>query len=361
MELKLKKLNKRQDEILSVISENKGVSIFEILENIRKSFGKVSKITVNRDLKKLIELDLILKKGKARGVFYEISPKYNLFQYINPEKYFLTEVDKRTIKQNFNFEIFSVLKSILSANEKKYFLQLNKEYKKNIASITKNLLKKEFERLTIDLSWKSSKIEGNTYSLLETEDLIKREQEPRGHKKEESIMILNHKEALDYIRENKQYFKKISISKIEDIHYLLTRKLGISRGLRKSAVGIVGTKYKPLDNQFQVKEALEETCVLINKEKDPFSRAILLMILISYIQPFEDGNKRTSRLMGNAILMANNICPLSYRSIDEIEYKKAVILFYEQNNINYFKKLFIEQFESAVKNYFQVSEGSPNV
>ena len=352
MELKLKKLNKRQDEILNIISKSKGVSIFEILENVKKSFDKVSKITVNRDLKKLIELDLILKKGKARSVFYEISPKYNLFQYINPGKYFLTEVDKRTIKQNFNFEIFSILKNILFDSEKEYLLELNKKYRKNIAGLSKNLLKKEFERLTIDLSWKSSKIEGNTYSLLETEDLIKKKQEVYGHKREEAIMILNHKEALDYIRKNKQYFKKISISKIEDIHYLLTKKLGISRGLRKSAVGIVGTKYKPLDNQFQIKEAVEKTCNLINKEKNSFSRAILLMALISYIQPFEDGNKRTSRLMGNAILIANNICPLSYRSIDEIEYKKAVILFYEQNNINYFKKLFIEQFESAAKNYF---------
>ena len=167
-------------------------------------------------------------------------------------------------------------------------------------------------------------------------------------------MILNHKKTLDYIRKNKKYFKKISIRKIEDIHYLLTEKLGISKGLRKSAVGIVGTKYKPLDNGFQIKEALEKTCRLINREKNSFSKTILLMVLISYIQPFEDGNKRTSRLMGNAILIADNICPLSYRSIDEVEYKKAVILFYEQNNINYFKRLFIEQFESAVKNYFRI-------
>jgi Fic family protein len=76
--------------------------------------------------------------------------------------------------------------------------------------------------------------------------------------------------------------------------------------------------------------------------------------MIAYIQPFKDGNKRTSRLLGNAILMAHDICPLSYRSVDEAEYKKAVILFYEQNNISYFKKLFIEQFEFAVQNYFRV-------
>ena len=121
-------------------------------------------------------------------------------------------------------------------------------------------------------------------------------------------------------------------------------------------MGITGTKYRPLDNQFQVREALEKTCLLVNDEKDPLAKALLLSVMIAYIQPFEDGNKRTSRLMGNAILIAYDMCPLSYRSVDEVEYKKAVILFYEQNNINYFKQLFVEQFEFAVGNYFKTKD-----
>ena len=78
------------------------------------------------------------------------------------------------------------------------------------------------------------------------------------------------------------------------------------------------------------------------------------MAMISYTQPFADGNKRTSRLLGNALLMADNICPLSFRSIDESEYKKSVILFYEQNNLRMFKELFIEQFKFAIENYFLI-------
>ena len=73
--------------------------------------------------------------------------------------------------------------------------------------------------------------------------------------------------------------------------------------------------------------------------------------MIAYIQPFEDGNKRISRILGNALLLANDYCPLSYRSVDEVEYKKAIILFYEQNNASYFKQLFIEQFKQAVNNF----------
>ena len=77
------------------------------------------------------------------------------------------------------------------------------------------------------------------------------------------------------------------------------------------------------------------------------------MLLIAYIQPFEDGNKRTSRLTGNALLMAYEQCPFSYRNMDELEYKKALILFYEQNNLFYFKELFTKQLVFSVENYFR--------
>jgi len=353
MGLNKTKLNKRQDKILEILEKRERVFISQLLDELRIFLGDVSKITVNRDLTKLLELGFIKRKGKARAVFYELSSQYNLLKIIDPDEYFSAETDKRTARSNFNFEIFSILKNIFAEEEKKQLYNLNGEYQKNIKILGANALKKEFERLVIELSWKSSQIEGNTYSLLETEFLIKEKKEAKGRKKEEAIMILNHKKALDYIFNNKNNFKKLSVSKIEDIHYLLTKDLGISRNLRKTAVGITGTKYKSLDNEFQIKEAFEKTCDLISKEKDGFSQAVILMILIAYIQPFEDGNKRTSRLMGNAILLARDICPLSYRSVNETEYKKAVILFYEQNNISYFKKLFIEQFEFAVKNYFR--------
>lgn len=349
-----KPLNKRQDEILAILEKKKNLSISQILEQIKFTFGMVSKITLNRDLRTLILKGFIVKKGKARAISYELTSHYNLVKKINVEKYFKIETDKRESLKNFNFEIFSFLKDIFIDEEKKYLKILNEEYRKNIKNLNESIIKKEFERLMIELSWKSSQIEGNTYNLLETEILIKEKKEAKGHKKEEAIMILNHKETFDYIIKNKNVFKIISVAKIEDIHHLLTKNLGISRNIRKKPIGIVGTKYSPLDNEWQIKETLEKACKLVNREKDIFTKALLLSVMIAYIQPFEDGNKRTSRLISNAILMTHNICPLSYRSIDEIEYKKAVILFYEQNNITYFKQLFIEQFEFAVKNYFRI-------
>jgi Fic family protein len=142
------------------------------------------------------------------------------------------------------------------------------------------------------------------------------------------------------------------VRKIEDLHALIVGNLNVSTGLRKGLVGITGTTYRPLDNQYQIKEALEKTIFAIEKIEHPLEKALTAILMISYIQPFEDGNKRTARILGNAILMAYGFCPLSYRSINESDYKKAILLFYEQNSALLFKELFVEQFKFAINNYF---------
>ncbi|MFA5298410.1 MAG: Fic family protein, partial [Lutibacter sp.] len=138
----------------------------------------------------------------------------------------------------------------------------------------------------------------------------------------------------------------------EDIHSLLIKDLGIERNIRKRRVGISGTNYKPLDNEYQIREALIDMCELVNDKEIVFEKALLTLVLLSYIQAFGDGNKRTARIISNAILINNGYCPISFRTIDAIEYKKAMLLFYEQNNITAFKNIFISQFEFAVNTYF---------
>lgn len=347
------KLNERQNAILAFIEANESVSIGQIFEHIQKDFEKITRITASRDLEKLLKLSLIEKKGESkRTIVYQMSPQYSILKKIDVEKYFSQDVDQRKINEKFNFDIFNQLKKIFTEAEKDKLSKLNEIYRDKIKDIATDALRKEIERLNIDFSWKSSKIEGNTYSLLETEQLIKNQQEATGHTKEEAIMILNHKKTLDYIGSNKNDFQSVSVAKIENIHSLLVDGLNVTKNLRKSLVGITGTNYKPLDNEFQIREVLEKACKLVNETEDIFEKAVILMLLIAYIQPFVDGNKRTSRLSGNAVLQSFDSCPLSYRSMDEIEYKKAILLFYEQNNISYFKELFLKQFEFAVENYF---------
>lgn len=202
------------------------------------------------------------------------------------------------------------------------------------------------------LSWKSSQIEGNTYSLLETERLLKDKQTASGKTQEEAIMLLNHKDALDFVLDVPDCLKELSVHRIEDIHSILTKELGDDRNIRSRRVGITGTNYRPLDNEFQIREALEDMCVLVNEKVNVFEKAFLALVLLSYIQAFVDGNKRTARITSNAILIANGYCPIPFRTVDSIDYKKAMLMFYEQNNIAAFKRIFIEQFLFAVKTYF---------
>ena len=352
MDLSNNKLNKRQELILEFLGAHKKVRVSELLEPIQLKLGKVTKVTVNRDLTKLIKLGFIKSQGAGRALHYLLSDAYLLIKPFDAEKYFEKEVDDRDIKEHFSFDIFSKFKVVFTDEEKDILNHLNGNYLKKLKKLPKDVVNKEFERLTIELSWKSSKIEGNTYSLLETEQLLKENKEAKGHTKAEAIMILNHKKALDYIRSHLPSFKKISVRQIEEVHSILIQDMGVKKNIRNSLVGITGTRYKPLGNIFQISEALKKACYLVNKTANIFEKAVIILLLISYIQPFVDGNKRTSRLIGNALLLANDICPLSYRSVDEIEYKKAVLIFYEQNNLFYFKKLFIDQFEFVVENYF---------
>jgi len=352
MQSKNEELNERQIAILAFIEGGKKASIGQIIDHIKHGFGDVTRITISRDLEKFLKLNLIERQGAGRAVFYLPSAQYSIVKKIDVEKYFSADADQREVREKFNFDIFDKLSDIFTEAEKDKLLKLNEIYRKKMQDISPDALKKEIERLNIDFSWKSSKIEGNTYSLLETEQLIKNQEEAKGHSKDEATMILNHKKALEYIRERKEEFQSMSPVKIENIHSLLIDSLEVTKNLRKTLVRITGTNYSPLDNEFQIREALEKACALVNKQENVFEKAVVLMLLIAYIQPFVDGNKRTSRLSGNAILQSFDCCPLSYRSMDEIEYKKAILLFYEQNNVSYFKELFLKQFEFAVDNYF---------
>lgn len=351
---RMEKLTERERNILEFIRKNKKAGNAEITDYLKSVSIEASRITVIRSVNTLIKAGLIERKGEGRSVYYTEKSISPLLAYFDTEEYFKKSPDERSVAfESFTFGIFGNVGEFFSESELEELKNLNDNYAGRIKKLSPAIIKKEFERLTVELSWKSSQIEGNTYSLIDTEILIKENKEAEGHKREEAVMILNHKKALDYILEDRKNFKNLNLRKIEDVHSLIVDRLSVGKGLRKKAVGITGTKYRPLDNEYQIKEAMEKMIEVANEKlPDPFSKAIFTMLMISYLQPFEDGNKRTSRLLGNAILLSGDICPLSYRSINEADYKKAVILFYEQNSARFFKELFIEQFKFAVSNYF---------
>jgi Fic family protein len=341
----------RRKFILNYLKGNEKSSLSDILSGIGIH---ISPSTLKRDLSDLIGERQVETEGRGKAFKYRLSPIYEMFFPVDIDEYFKKEIDDRIIKSSYNFKLFDLLEntSLFTNVELDKLNALQEKFKENISGLAKELYKKDMERLAIDLSWKSSQIEGNTYSLLETEQLLNEKKTASGKSKDEAVMLLNHKEAIDFIVENPDYLEVLTVARMEDIHGILVKELNIDRNIRRRRIGITGTNYTPLDNEFQIREALENVCNLVNSRDNIFEKTLLLLLLISYIQPFNDGNKRTARIVGNAQLIAAGYCPISFRSVDSVNYKKALLLFYEQNNVTAFKKIFIEQFEFAVNNYF---------
>ena len=345
-------LDEKLQQVIGILRENPTISSSEVYDRMN---SEMSYATLKRILKKLLAQNLIQVVGKGKGTKYLVGNAYNLLYPIDVETYFKDEIDDRAILDSYNMNLITeVLNevSLFSAEDLDLLNGLQNTYKDNISHLSSKEYSLELERLAIDLSWKSSQIEGNTYSLLETERLLKEQETADGKRKDDATMLLNHKEALDFIISEPNYVAPLTISSIEDIHSLLINGLGVERNIRTRRVGISGTNYKPLDNEHQIKEALQGMCDLVNKRTCVFEKSLLLLVLISYIQAFGDGNKRTARIISNAVLINNGYCPVSFRTINSVEYKKAMLLFYEQNNIHAFKQIFISQFEFAVKTYF---------
>ena len=339
-------------EILQFLHYHPLANRTEIMAGLTKA---PSDSTMKRLLSAAVKEGNIETAGRGPATKYKLTPQAHVTMPLDLATYFNKDIDEREVQESFNFDLIrDVLPKveIFTKEELEVLNAAQMEFGKNTEGMTELEYRKEMERLGVDLSWKSSQIEGNTYSLLETERLLKDKQTASGKTKEEAIMLLNHKDALDFVLDAPDYLKELSVHRIEDLHSILTKELEVDRNIRHRRVGITGTNYRPLDNEFQIREALEDTCTLVNGKDNVFEKALLTLVLLSYIQAFVDGNKRTARITSNAILIANGYCPISFRTVDSIDYKKAMLMFYEQNNIAAFKKIFIEQFLFAVKTYF---------
>ncbi len=344
-------LTPRQVKIADIFSQIPITGI-EIAKKIKKYFP-ISKATLMRELVFLKRRKYIQTQGNGKNTTYT-SLQEPFLKYIDIEEYFK---DNSQIRVNgpksFNSGIIDKFQNAFSEEEKKQLISISKKLSVQKKILDPSILKREIERFIVEFAWKSSKIEGNTYSLLETEILIKQMKEAVGHTKYEAQMILNHKSAIDYILQNPNKFKELTMNIILDLHSILTKNLEVSSGIRKNKVAITGTNYIPLSNPEEIKIALQKIVVITNKIDFPLTKALLIALMIAYLQPFVDGNKRTSRTLANAILIAHDVYPLSYRDVEIIEYIKAMILFYETNNIYHFKQIFVNQFNFSVNNYFQ--------
>ena len=338
--------------IKEYLFKNKTGSSSDVHAYIVSNGEDVSLVTVKRALTDLKEQGLIAEEGAGPSTVYRLTIAGKATASVDARAYCAVEPDRRYGNTGYDFELFKDFPTgIFTGDELEALESSTVRYHERRHALSETLHKKELERFIIELSWKSSRIEGNTYSLLDTERLLEKGLEAPGKTKDEAIMILNHKKAFSYIYENSDKFKELTKTNIESVHRLLVDGLGVAFGLRSKAVGVTGSKYRPLDNRFQIAEAVESLIKAVGRMDTPYEKALLAILGVSYIQAFEDGNKRTSRLTGNAILLAHGCAPLSYRSIEEDAYREAVLVFYELNSIEPFKKIFVEQYRFAAENY----------
>ncbi len=221
-----------------------------------------------------------------------------------------------------------------------------------------------YNRLLIDLSWNSSRLEGNTYSLLETERLLELGVSAEGKDAREAQMILNHKAAIDLLIEQASEvdFNRYTIL---NLHALLSDNLIDARAsgrLREIAVGIGGTVFHPLEVPQLIDECFQQILDTAAVIRDPFEQAFFAMVQLPYLQPFEDVNKRVSRLAANLPFIRRNLCPLSFVDVPERAYVDGILGVYELNRVELLRDVFVWAYERSCARYSAVrrSLGEPD-
>lgn len=319
-------------------------------EDIRRHAApEASETTVWRALKRLVDESKLEVSGKGRATGYSLAgaavvrahlqTPYNrrrpasyqkefLDRYVPDKTFYLGEADRQRLR-----EAGTPAGSPLPAGT----------YARRI-----------LERLLVDLSWASSRMEGNTYNLLETERLIRLGEEAAGKDRKEAVMILNHKEAIQYVVD---HLGDIAITRPDlcNIHALLADGLladpAMAGRLRRMAVGISHSSYRPLEDQFAIEEEFD---ILVQKAAaitDPFEQSFFLLAHIPYLQAFEDINKRTARVASNIPLLKADLAPMSFLTMDDRAYIDGLIGVYELNNVSLLREVYIDAYMASAENY----------
>ncbi len=348
-----------------------GASLYELLDQT----PSLKRRTLQRHLREMVLVGELTIIGSGSGSRYKSGKKYKILEGSNephPEFFQFPTVFTPSVESE---KILTYLAQPLSSRARvsyqHQFIERyipNKSYYLSIAD--RKLLfsigepkgqsmpgctfaREIYNRLLIDLSWNSSRLEGNTYSLLETENLLVYGSEITSKSKIDVDMILNHKAAIEYLVETGENLTIDSLT-IRSIHALLSELLLSNPrscgALRTIAIGITGTSYMPLAIPQLVEQFFQEIIVKAAAIENPFEQAFFLMVHVPYLQPFEDVNKRTSRLAANIPLIKNNLCPLSFVNVSSELYVSALLGIYELNDYTLLKDLFLwAYYQSAAR------------
>ena len=344
--------------------------------------GHTARRTLQRRLALLLEQGRIVSSGASRAVRYRSAPcriEETVHAYttaseqIAPEVYVPTSAAGAEIKA-----------AIRQARQLRtpvgYKLEFLEQYHPNHSAYLPHSLRDQLHalgrspaeqtpagtfardilnRLLIDLSWASSQLEGNTYSRLDTERLIEFGQAAEGKNALETQMILNHKDAIEYlVRDPEQ--AKLSNDTIIALHAFLSDGLMADPfacgRIRRRAVEIGGSVYLPVALPQRLEELLGIVIEMATEIHDPFEQAFFLMVHLPYLQPFEDVNKRVSRLAANIPFIRHNLCPLSFIDVPQQAYVDAMLGVYELNRIELLRDVFVWAYARSCQQYVAVKQ-----
>lgn len=367
---------KKQQQIEAILEllQEKGLSIEQIEENLNFS---IERRTLQRRLKELKESNRLLTKGEARSTRY--FPKVKKYEdeasedliplSIEGKKILklisLSEIQRIPVGYNKQFleNYLPNIDSYLSPKEKEILLEIGKTQGDNQAAGT--YARQILNRLLIDLSWNSSRLEGNTYSLLDTELLIHDGKPADDKSAKETQMILNHKDAIEFLVDESDEigFNRYTIL---NLHALLSNNLlpnpSASGRLREFGVGITNSVFTPLEIPQLISEYFDLILSKVNQIKDPFEQAFFILVHFPYLQPFDDVNKRVSRLAANIPFNRKNLSPLSFIDVPEDYYIKGMLAVYELNRTDLLKDVFIWAYERSAMRYAAIRQslGEPD-
>lgn len=224
-------------------------------------------------------------------------------------------------------------------------------------------VKKILNRLLIDLAWNSSRLEGNTYSLLDTTRLLELGEESEGKERGEALMILNHKEAIEFLVDS---VNDIGFNRhtIRNLHAILADNLlansEAAGQLRYIGVSIGGSVFHPLEVPQLIEECFDRILTTASAIVDPFEQSFFIMVQLPYLQPFDDVNKRVSRLAANIPLIKENLSPLSFEDVSRNLYTESVLGVYELNQIELLRDVFIWAYKRSASRYVAVQQSLGN-
>ena len=298
--------------------------------------------TLQRWLNDLIAREQVDREGQGRAVKYRCAKGYNrafLDSYRPNETYYLDQ----SLREELHLQGQAVSSQEPAGT-----------YARHLAN-----------RLLIDLSWNSSRLEGNTYSLLETERLISAGEIATGKNALEAQMILNHKGAIEFLIDsaNEIGFNRYTLL---NLHALLCDNLledpTASGRLRTIPVGIGHTTFLPLEGPQRIEECFDQVMDTAAAIRDPFEQAFFAMVHLPYLQPFVDVNKRVSRLAANIPLIQHNLCPLSFVDVAQATYISAMLGIYELNRIELLRDVFVWAYKRSCARYSAVRQslGEPD-